>query len=120
MDRVQRAWISHATSLTDEPGLKAHTILLRAQPVQGHSAVPSCAGANGRQPVRDSFDARGSAAGDGGDDHDAVAVLEAVGFAAEKADVFLVDIDVDELADAAGVVAEMASHPGEFLLELGQ
>src|SRR5712691_5292358 len=78
------------------------------------------AAANRWQRVRDSFDAGGGTAGDGGDDHDAVAVLEAVGFAAEKADVFLVDIDIDELADAAGVVAEMASHGGEFLLELGK
>src|SRR5713101_6058349 len=62
----------------------------------------------------------GLAAGDGGNNHDAVAVLEAVGFAAEKADIFLVDIDIDELADAAGVVAEMPSHGGEFLPELGQ
>ena len=37
-----------------------------------------------------------TAAGDGGDEHDLVSVLEGVGFAAEEADVFVVDVDVDE------------------------
>ena len=37
-----------------------------------------------------------AAASDGRDEHDFVAILEGVGFTAEKADVLVIDIDVDE------------------------
>src|SRR5882672_24936 len=53
-----------------------------------------------------------ASAGDGGDEEDAVAFLEGAGFAAEKADVFFVEVDVEELADLALVVADVAREIG--------
>ena len=53
-------------------------------------------------------------AGDGGDEHDLVAVLEGVGFAAEEADVFVVEIYVQELANLALVVTDVATEVGKF------
>src|SRR6266403_1099338 len=52
-------------------------------------------------------------AGDGGDEEDAVAFLEGAGFAAEEADVFFVEVHVEELADLALVVADVAPESGE-------
>src|SRR6266852_288420 len=43
----------------------------------------------------------------------AVTFLEGAGFAAEEADVFFVEIDVEELADLALVVADVAAEIGE-------
>jgi len=54
------------------------------------------------------------AAGDGGDEEEAVAFFEGGGFAAEEAYVFLVEVDVKELADLALVVADVAREGGEF------
>src|SRR5260370_36821503 len=54
-----------------------------------------------------------AAAGDGGDEKDAVAFLEGAGFAAKKADVFFVEVDVEELADLALIVADVAPEIGE-------
>jgi len=55
-----------------------------------------------------------AAAGDGGDQKDAVAFFEAAGFAAEEANVFLVEVDVEELADLAAVVADVAGELWEL------
>ena len=52
------------------------------------------------------------AAGDGGDEEDAVAFLEGAGLAAEEANVFFVEIDVEELADLAGLVADVLGEVG--------
>src|SRR6266446_6989352 len=43
----------------------------------------------------------------------AVTFLEGAGFAAEEADVFFVEVDVEELADLALVVADVAAEIGE-------
>jgi hypothetical protein len=62
-------------------------------------------------------------AGDGRDKENAIAFLEAAGFAAEEADVFLVKINVEELANLALIVADVArkiGEPrGEFVQSLG-
>src|ERR1700720_1826591 len=52
------------------------------------------------------------AAGDGGDEEEAVAFLEGAGFAAEEAEVFFVEVDVEELANLALVVADVARQIG--------
>src|SRR5216684_1915985 len=44
---------------------------------------------------------------------DPIAFLERAGFAAEEADVFLVEVDVEELADLALIVADVATEIGE-------
>jgi hypothetical protein len=49
----------------------------------------------------------GCSAGDGGDEHDLIAILEGVGFATEEADVFVVDVDIDEAAQLAGFVLDL-------------
>src|SRR6202035_4848230 len=59
-----------------------------------------------------------ASASDGGDEEDAVAFLEGAGFAAEEADVFFVEVDVEELADLALVVADVAPEIGEARSEL--
>src|SRR5580698_2764056 len=59
-------------------------------------------------------------AGDGGDEEDAVAFFEGAGFAAEEADVFFVEVDVEELADLAGLVADVFRKVGEASGQLGQ
>src|SRR5260370_26918187 len=43
----------------------------------------------------------------------AVTFLEGAGFAAEEADVFFVEVDVEELADLALIVADVAAEIGE-------
>src|SRR3989442_12959977 len=53
------------------------------------------------------------AAGDRGDEHHAVAVAEGAGFAAEEANVFFVEGDIEELANLALVVADVAGEGGE-------
>jgi len=78
-----------------------------------------------------------AAAGDRRDQHDFIAVLEGVGLAAEEADVFVVDVDVDEAAQLAGLILdlggerrkggvdfgdqarEIGSFAGELLLPVG-
>src|SRR5260370_322943 len=52
-------------------------------------------------------------AGNGGNEEDAVALLERAGFAAEKADVFFVEVNVEELADLALIVAYVAREIGK-------
>src|SRR5258708_6286154 len=54
----------------------------------------------------------GLAASDGGNEEDAITFLESAGFASEEADVFFVEIDVEELADLALVVADVARESG--------
>src|SRR3981189_273586 len=51
--------------------------------------------------------------GNGGDEENAIAFLEAAGFAAEEANVFFVEIDVEELANLALIVAHVAREIGE-------
>src|SRR6267378_4683048 len=63
------------------------------------------------------------ASGNGGDEENAIAFLEAAGFAAEEANVFFVEIDVEELANLALIVAHVAREigepRGEFVESLG-
>ena len=61
----------------------------------------------------------GAATGYGRDEHDLVAVLEGVGLAAEEADVFVVDVDVDEAAKLAGLVLDLGGEGGEVLVDVG-
>ena len=62
---------------------------------------------------------RSATSGDGGDEHDFVAVLEGVGLAAEEADVFVVDVDVDEATELAGFVFDLGGERGERRIDLG-
>src|SRR5260370_24008926 len=59
-------------------------------------------------------------AGDGGDEHDLVAVLEGVGFAAEEADVFVVDVDVNEAAELAVFAFDLRGEGRECLVDVGE
>src|SRR5277367_2674727 len=61
-----------------------------------------------------------AAAGDGGDEHDLVAVLEGVGFAAEETDVLVVDVDVDEAAELAVFAFDLGGERGEGLVDIGE
>src|SRR5437899_633836 len=47
------------------------------------------------------------------DEENAIAFLESAGFPAQEADVFLVEIDIEELADLALVVADVAAESRE-------
>jgi len=47
------------------------------------------------------------------DEENAIAFLESAGFPAQKADVFLVEIDIEELADLALVVADVPAESRE-------
>src|SRR5713226_9366889 len=64
-----------------------------------------------------------AASGDGGDEEDAITFLKGAGFAAEEADVFFVEVDVEELADLALIVTDVAPEireaRGEFVEGLG-
>jgi hypothetical protein len=53
------------------------------------------------------------AAGNRGDEEDAIAFFEGAGFAAKEADVFFVEINVEELPDLAAFVADVAGEVGE-------
>src|SRR6267378_2525989 len=59
-----------------------------------------------------------AAAGDGRHQEDAITFFKRAGFAAEEADVFFVEIDVEELADLALIVADVAAEIGEARGEL--
>src|SRR5260370_3125652 len=59
-------------------------------------------------------------AGDGGDEHDLVAVLEGVGCAAEEADVFVVDVDVNEAAELAIFAFDLGGEGWECLVDVGE
>jgi hypothetical protein len=63
------------------------------------------------------------AAGDGRDEENAIAFLEGTGFPAEEADVFFVEIDVEELANLALLIADVAREirepGGKFVQSLG-
>ncbi len=58
-------------------------------------------------------------AGDGRDEHDFVAILKGVGLATEEADVFVVDVDVDEAAKLAGLILDLRGERGEGGVDLG-
>src|SRR5229473_4013375 len=66
----------------------------------------------GIQPETSPPELLGSA-GNGGDEENAIAFLEAAGFAAEEANVFFIEIDVEELANLALIVAHVAREIGE-------
>src|SRR5256885_15903769 len=51
--------------------------------------------------------------GDGRDEEEAVAFFERAGFAAEEADVFFIEVDIEELADLPLIVADVAPEVGE-------
>src|SRR6266481_2010913 len=53
-----------------------------------------------------------AAASDGGNQKHPIAFLERAGFAAEEANVFLIEIDVEELADLALIVTDVAREIG--------
>jgi hypothetical protein len=50
---------------------------------------------------------------DGGNEKDAITLFERAGFAAEKTNVFLVEIDIQELADLAALVADVPRETRE-------
>src|SRR6267378_4192109 len=81
-------------------------------------ADPGC-----RDPVGRFIGGIIGASGNGGDEENAIAFLEAAGFAAEEANVFFVEIDVEELANLALIVAhvsrEIGESRGEFVQSLG-
>jgi len=64
-----------------------------------------------------------AAAGDGGNQENSIAFLQGAGFAAEEADVFFVEIHVEELADLALIVAnvtrEVRETGSEFVESVG-
>jgi hypothetical protein len=62
----------------------------------------------------------GLAASDGRDQQDAVAILDGTGFAPEETDVFVIEIYVEELANLALVVADVAAEIGKFSGQLIQ
>src|SRR5262245_4606354 len=59
------------------------------------------------------------AAGDGGDDRHLVARLEGGLVPFEEADVFLVDVDVDEAPDRAALLDDAIAQPGKLAIEVG-
>src|SRR4030081_3087770 len=66
--------------------------------------------AEGADPTHQniSMDAFLFAAGEGRDEENAIAFLEGTGSPAEEADVFFVEIDVEELANLALLIADVA------------
>src|SRR6266540_3495766 len=72
-----------------------------------------------RAEIRWGIGRSGSAAsGDGGHDRDGVAVLEPRRPALQEADVFLVDVEIDEAAQLALLVDEALTESGELPLEV--
>ena len=63
---------------------------------------------------------KAAAAGDRRDQHHLVPILKRVRIAAEETDVFVVDVDVDELAQLAVLVRDLGGERREGLIELGQ
>jgi hypothetical protein len=82
---------------------------MRIQFASGAGISPECHTEN---------DLAARAAGDGGDEEDAVAFFDGAGFAAKEANVFFVEIDVEELADLAAVIADVAREIREARSEL--
>src|SRR6266478_5152198 len=54
-----------------------------------------------------------AAAGHGRNQEDTIAFFQGAGFAAEETDVFLVEVDVEELADLALIIAHVAAEIGK-------
>src|ERR1700723_4697340 len=61
-----------------------------------------------------------TAASDRRDQHDLVAVLEGIGLAAEKADVFVVDVDVDEAAKLAVFAFDLRGERRKGLVDVSE
>src|ERR1700723_846555 len=61
-----------------------------------------------------------TAASDRRDQHDLVAVLEGIGLAAEKADVFVVDVDVDEAAKLAVFAFDLRGERRKGLVDVSK
>src|ERR1700676_506630 len=62
----------------------------------------------------------GRSAGDRGDHQDAVSLLKFVVVAAEKANVFLVHVNIHEAPHLPGVVAQMLGDRGKTLLDFAE
>ena len=58
-------------------------------------------------------------AGDGRNEHDLVAILKRIGFAAEEADVFVVDVDVDEPPQLALLIFDLGGERWEVAVDVG-
>ncbi len=58
------------------------------------------------------------ATGDGRDEHDFIAILKGVGLAAEEANIFIVDVDVDEAAKISLLVLDLGGERGEVLVDI--
>jgi hypothetical protein len=54
------------------------------------------------------------------DEHDLVAILEGVGLAAEEADVFVIDVDVDEATELAVFAFDLGGESREGLVDIRQ
>ncbi len=63
--------------------------------------------------------AAAQSAGDGRNQHHLVAVLERVGVAAQKADIFVVHVDVDEAPQLAGLVLDLGGERGKVGVDVG-
>src|SRR5579863_6987630 len=73
----------------------------------------------GEPLVESASSASAGSARNRGDHQDLVALLEAVGFVTEKADVLLVDIEVDEAADLAVLAPEVLAQGGKPPFDVG-
>jgi hypothetical protein len=60
-----------------------------------------------------------AAAGDGRDEHDLIALLEAIRLAAQEADVLVIDVDVDEAAQLSGLVLDLGGEGRKVLVDIG-
>jgi hypothetical protein len=54
-----------------------------------------------------------AAAGDGRHEKDTISFFEGAGFTAEEADIFFIEVNIEELADLALIVADVAREGGE-------
>jgi hypothetical protein len=54
------------------------------------------------------------------DEHDLVSILEGVGFAAEEANIFVVNVDVDEAAELAVFAFDLGGESREGLVDIRQ
>src|SRR5262249_19685222 len=59
-------------------------------------------------------------ASDGRNKHDLIAVLEGIGFAPEKTNVLIIDIDVDEPAKLAILAFDLSCKRRKGLVDIGQ
>jgi hypothetical protein len=55
-----------------------------------------------------------------GNEHNLVAILEGVGFTSEEADIFVVNVDVDEAAELAVFAFDLGGESRECQIDIGQ